>query len=332
MKLTKVKNKRFGNKKTRRIKKRGGMYNQLTPRERAEAHEKMRKNDPTRNAALTAAQTAFAQRLSRGVSHGVRNAFLTSGTGALAGRVVGLSLAKKYIPLKQAIKLDNFTLHSAMIASDPASVLIKEDIFQQAEELCSTVRALPHDECWTTNDWGQLRKTELVKNTCSEARGLYTRAVEMNYLPAYAPLAWMISREDPEGSMDLCEECIAECDKRRGAPFSRKAKLDCTAIRAFADQESLAIMMSKFRMEQQHAPRWTHLADDNDLEDEAETDAELEAFKKIMKESIKKNRKYGHAMKWLWLSTLSNEDPNPDEIAAQKKIAEDAGIDFDRCR
>ena len=76
---------------------------------------------------------------------------------------------------------------------------------------------------------------------------------------------------------------------------------------------------------EEHAPR-THL---EDLE--TETDAELEAFKNTMEDSIAKNSKYGHAMKWLWLSTL-HEDPNPDEIAAQKTLAKNAGIDFNRCR
>ena len=51
-----------------------------------------------------------------------------------------------------------------------------------------------------------------------------------------------------------------------------------------------------------------------------------------MEESIEKESKYGHAMKWLWLSTLNDEYPNPDDIAEQKRVAENMGIDFDRCR
>ena len=308
------KRRRFSNNKTRRIKRRGGMHKHpkdLTPKERAEAYAKMRAKDPNRNAALTAAQTALARMVSTGVSPGVRTDFLTRGTGALAGRVVGSILAEKYIPPKQAIKLDNFTRQSTMLASEPASMLTAYDIFQQAEDLCSMVRKLPHDQCWTTNQWGQLQKSELVKGSCSKARALYNDAVVLEYLPAYAPLAWMMSREDSEGSIALCDKCIAECDVRRDAA-SRKAKLDCTAIRAFADQESLAIMWSNAGWDGKYSP-----------------DPE---FEQIMEESIKKDSKYGHAMKWLWLSTLSNEAPNPDEIAAQKRVAEDAGIDFDRCR
>lgn len=290
------------------------MYKHLTPKERAAAYAEMRKNDPTRNAELTAAQTALARTVSTGVSPGVRNAFLTRGTGALAGRVVGSILAEgKHMQQKQATKLDNFTRQSTMLASDPASMLTADDIFQRAEHLCSTVRALPHDECWITNDWGHVRKSDLVKNTCSEARGLYTSAVQRNYLPAYAPLAWMMSREDPEGAIRLCDECIKKC--QRGSGLARKANLDCTAIRAFADQESLDILKS-------YAP-WERSPPDP---------SELKEFEAIMRTSISENSKYGHAMKWLWLSSLSDKDPNPDEIAAQKKIAEDAGIDFDRCR
>lgn len=317
------KRRRFGNKKTRRIKRIGGMYKglypHLTPKQRAEAHAKERENDPTRKKELTAAHTVLAQMLSRGVSPDVRTHFLTSGKGALAGHVSDLFLADEPHLLRRHG-------HAALgAASPPTSVpalFRADDMFQQAERMCSMVRQLPDEHCWTTNRWGHVRKSDLVKNTCSEARGLYMRAVDLKYLPAYAPLAWMMSREDPEGSMRLCDECIAECDKRRGAPFSRKAKTDCTAIRAFADQESVALMMGQL---EEHAPR-THLEDF-----ETETDAELEAFKRIMEDSIAKKSKYGHAMKWLWLSTL-DEDPNPDEIAAQKTLAKDAGIDFDRCR
>jgi hypothetical protein len=178
-----------------------------------------------------------------------------------------------------------------------------------------------------------VHKSEYVKDTCSKARSLYESALKLEYLPAYAPLAWMMSREDPVGSMTLCDECIAKCDVISNAA-SRKAKLDCTAIRAFADQESMALMMSQLHREQQHAPRWTHREDDDDDDvfDFESADPELEAFKTIMEKSIEKKSKYGHAMKWLWLSTLDDEYPNPDHIAEQKRVAENAGIDFDRCR
>jgi len=299
-----------------------GLSPHLTPKQRAEAYAKMRENDPRRNKELTAAHTVLAQ-LSSGVSPGVRNAGLTSGMGALAGHVSDLFLADEPHLLR---RYGHAALGAARPHTSVPALLTADDMFQQAEQLCSMVRTLPREECWTTNRWGHVRKSDLVKNTCSEARGLYMRAVDLKYLPAYAPLAWMMSREDPEGSMRLCDECIAECDKRRGAHFSRKAKVDCTAIRAFADQESVARMMGQV---EEHAPK-THLEDDDD-DLETETDAELESFKKTMEESIAKKSKYGHAMKLLWLWTLV-EDQNPDEILAQKIFVKNAGIDFDRCR
>ncbi len=330
------KRRRFSNKKTRRIKRRGGMhksrpyplYPHLTPEQRAKAHEKDRVNDPRRNKELTAAHTVLTQMVSRGVSHDVRTDLLKSGMGALAGSVSGLLLAKDPHLLR---KHGDAALGAARPHTSIPALFEAADMFQQAEHLCSMVRKLPDEDCWATNAWGHVRKSEYVKDTCSKARSLYEGAIERKYLPAYAPLAWMMSREDPEGSMTLCDECIAKCKVIRNAA-SRKAKLDCTAIRAFADQESVALMMSQLHREQQHAPRWTHREDDDDVFDFESADPELEAFKTIMEESIENKSKYGHAMKWLWLSTLDDEYPNPDDIAKQKRVAENAGIDFDRCR
>ena len=331
MKLTKVKHRRFGNKKTRRIKRRGGMqalYPHLTPKQRAELIAAQRAQK--RKAELAATHASLSEMVSRGVSHGVRTDFLTSGVGALAGHIVdAIVVAPQDMALKTAIKHGHLTLDGTM--HRPTIILKAHDMFRQAERLCSIVRQLPDEDCWSTDAWGHVRKSEWVKNACSEARALYTDAVELKYLPAYAPLAWMMSREDPEGSIQLCDECIAKCNVIRNAA-SRKAKLDCTAIRAFADQESVALMMSQLHREQQHAPRWTHREDDDDVFDFESADPELEAFKTIMEESIEKESKYGHAMKWLWLSTLNDEYPNPDDIAEQKRVAENMGIDFDRCR
>lgn len=321
------KRRRFSNKKTRRIKRRGGMYKHyLTPKEFAKLHATMR--EQKREDELKAASAVLRNMVSSGVSPDVRNAVLTSGTGALAGHVSDLLLVDEPYLLRRH---GHAALHAARPHTSIPALFDADDMFQQAEHLCSRVRELPDEHCWTTNAWGHVRKSEYVKDICSKARSLYESALELEYLPAYAPLAWMMSREDPGGSMRLCDECIAKCNVRRNAA-SRKAKLDCTAIRAFADQESVALMMSQLHREQPDAPIWTQQEDDDDVFDFESADPELEAFKTIMEESIEKESKYGHAMKWLWLSTLDDEYPNPDDIAEQKRVAENAGIDFDHCR
>ena len=343
MKLTKFKPRPFSNKKTRRIKRRGGMhkskrlYQELSPRSRAAAYEKERVTDPHRNKELTAAHTVLAEMLSRGrgVSPDVRTDLLKSGTGALAGSVSSLLLAKDSHLLR---KHGDAALHRPH-TSVPA-LLAADDMFQQAQQLCSRVKGLSDAEMWTRSKWGAMTCSATAKTMCAEAVALYKGAIAHKYLPAYAPLAWMMSYSLPHESLRLCDECIVVCDSRISAPFARKAKTDCTALRAFVQCE-------QFISDQEFAEG---LAPGGHMDYEISAKPPMEELKKIESHSIRGDgSKYGHALRWMrlthqdylddWTPELMMKVKTAKEAAetekaaeAAKTIAEEMGLDFERCR
>jgi hypothetical protein len=336
------KRRRFSNKKTRRIKRRGGMYKSrlypnLSPKDRAAAHEKDRVNDPRRNKELTAAHTVLTQMVSRGVSHRDRMAALSTGTGALAGHMSGLLLADKPHLLH---RYGHAALGAARPHTSIPALFDAADMFQQAEQLCSRVRELPDAEMWTRSKWGEMTCTPEAKRMCTKAVALYKGAIAHKYLPAYAPLAWMMSYSRPKESLRLCDECIAVCKTRIGAPFARKAKTDCTALRAFVQCE-------QFMSDQEFAEG---LAPGGHMVYEISAKPSMEKLKKIESHSTRYDSKYGYALRWQlltfqdeladWTPGLMMMPVKAAEEAAEtaeaaeaaKTIAEGMGLDFERCR
>lgn len=336
MKLTKVKHRRFGNKKTRRIKRRGGMhrlYPNLSPRSRAAAHAKDRANAKDHKKELTAAHTVS----SRGVSPNVRTNLLKSGMGALAGSVSDLLLADDPHLLR---KHGDAALVAARPHTSVPALLAADDMFQQAEQLCSRVKGLSDAEMWTRSEWGAMTCSPMAKSMCAEAVALYKGAIAHKYLPAYAPLAWMMSYSLPHESLRLCDACIAVCDARISAPFARKVKTDCTALRAFVQCE-------QFISDQEFAEG---LAPGGHMKYEISAKPPMEELNKIESHSTRGDgSKYGHALRWMrlthqdylddWTPELMMTVKTAKEAAetekaaeAAKTIAEKMGLDFERCR
>ena len=302
-----TKRRRFSNKKTRRIKRRGGMYKglspHLTPKQRAEAYAKEREKERAKESA--AAHAVLMDRL--GISHSDRLATLTS-AAALPDMVAAQLLAPN----------PQMSLHRHapnVTGREPIPAIFEAaDMFKQAEQLCSRVKGLTDAEMWTRPKWGSMTCTPAAKRMCEDAVHLYEGAIERKYLPAYAPLAWMLSYSDPEESLRLCDECIVACGARSGmigVSFSIKssARIDCIAIRAF--------------VQYQHA-----------VDDLPEMDASfMKKTHEIAIESMAEDSKYGYALQWLLLSTDFDEKTrNETEIDQAQKDAEKMGLDFERCR
>jgi hypothetical protein len=234
-----------------------------------------------------------------------------TGTGALAGRVSDLLLHED--PL---LRMNGEPLLDATRPHTSLPALIEaDDMFQQAEKLCSDLRRLPDAEMWTRSDWGAMSCSPLATRMCADAVQLYEGAIKRKYLPAYAPLAWMMSHADRNQSLSLCDECIAVCDARIAtlgarAPFAKEAKTDCTALRAFIQYEHDIFLLDELEMETPFPS--------------------IEELHEIAKESMAEGSKYGHALKWLLLMT--DRDAKQIDVDKTKKEAEDRGMDLERCR
>jgi len=311
-----TKRRRFSNKKTHRNKKRGGMYKpMITPKERAQIYAAQRKKE--RDATSAAAHNVLMNYVDMGVSSGARMATLTSGA-EIAGRLVDQLFAPQHMPLKHS-KL------TQRVASPHKSVPVlfeAEQMYAEAERLCSELKTLPDDKMWLREGWGGIYCTPLATQMCVDAVALYKRAIDRKYLPAYAPLAWMMSYVHPRESLRLCDECIAACDDKIGAVFAREAKTDCTALRAFVEYE-------QFRLMQRDNEEATPIAGYHHEEVELFEMPSIEALEQIEKESIRRNSKYGYALKWLRLVYTDGDDASIEEA---KQRAEKMGLDFERCR
>jgi hypothetical protein len=285
-----------------------------TPKELAEAHAT--KRAAKREKELAAAHDVLLQKVS-GVSGKVRMAALTTGTGALAGHVSDLLLRSR----ERLRMVGEPLLHAAKPHASLPAMFEGVQMFQQAEQLCLRVRQLPDAEMWTRGEWGAMTCSPLAKSMCAEAVQLYEGAITHKYLPAYAPLAWMMSHADPEQSLRLCHVCVEACDARIGAPFAREAKTDCTALRAYLQYEHDVLLQSEIEDETPGGMR---------LELPAPKAPSIETLHAIAKDSIKHGSKYGHALKWLVLT--HDDDVKRGEVDAALKAAEKMGLDFERCR
>jgi hypothetical protein len=312
-----TKRRQFSNKKTRRIKRRGGMYKylHLTPEQRAKAYAEERAKARAKESA--AAHEVLMGRL--GISHSDRLATLTS-----AAALPDLVAAKLVAPDPQM----SMSLHRHapnVTGREPIPAMFEgADMFRQAEQLCSRVKDLTDAEMWTRPVWGSMTCTPEAKRMCEDAVHLYEGAIERKYLPAYAPLAWMLSHSEPAKSLRLCDECIAVCDARSGmigVRFARKARIDCSAIRAFV-QHQQAVDDLQYELEMM-APGGHQMVPEMDA-------AFMRQMHEIAIESMAEDSKYGYALQWLLLSTDIGR--NETEIAQAKKTAEEMGIDFERCR
>ena len=301
-----------------------------TPKEFAKIHAA--KRAAKREKELAAAHHVLLQKMS-GVSGKDRMAVLTTGTGALAGHMSDLLLHRQD-PWLLRVNGEPLLVAAKPHASLPA-MLDAAGMFQQAEQLCLQVRQLSDADMWTRK-WGSMTCGPMAKSMCAEAVALYKGATERKYLPAYAPLAWMISHSYPDESLKLCDACIAACDARISAPFAREAKTDCTALRAFVQCE-------KFMSDQEFMEGF---APGGHMEYEVSAKPPMKELKKIESHSIRNGSKYGYALRWQLLTfpdELDDWTPElmtmmPAKAAETEKaeetrtIAEGMGLDFERCR
>ena len=317
-----TKRRKFSNKKTRRIKRRGGMYKHLTPEQRAHAYAIERTKTRAKESAA-----AHAVLLARsGISPSDRLATLTS-----AAALPDMVAAKLVAPDPQM----SLSLHKHapnVTGREPIPAMFEAaDMFRQAEQLCSRVKDLTDAEMWTRREWGSMGCTPAAKRMCTEAYYLYEAAIKRKYLPAYAPLAWMLSHSEPAKSLRLCDECIAACGARSGmigVPFSIKsrARIDCIAIRAFVQyQQAVDDLQEELEM---MAPGGHQMVPEMDA-------AFMKKTHEIAIKSMSEDEgsKYGYALQWLLLSTdFDQKTRNETEIAQALKTAEEMGLDFERCR
>ena len=307
-----TKRRKFSNKKTRRIKRRGGMYKHLTPEQRAHAYAIERTKTRANESAA-----AHAVLLARsGISPSDRLATLTS-----AAALPVLVAAKLVAPDPQM----SLSLHRHapnVTGREPIPAMFEAaDMFSQAEQLCSRVKDLTDAEMWTRPVWGSMTCTPAAKRMCEDAVHLYEGAIERKYLPAYAPLAWMMSHSSPEKSLRVCDDCIAVCDARSGVRFARKARIDCIAIRAFVQyQRAVDDLQEELEM---MAPGGHQMVPEMDA-------AFMKKTHEFAIECMAEDSKYGYALQWLLLS--HDFDRNETEIAQALKTAEEMGLDFERCR
>jgi hypothetical protein len=284
-----TKRRRFSNKKTRRNKKRGGMH-KSTARQRAEMLAAQRK--PATDEKIRTIMNRMVGH--PGASSAFRMAALTSGPGAVAGHVVGKFFAD--MPSEAHASLTHDMARPQLIDA--------EDMFQKAERLCLMVKDLPTDQMWKRVGFNMVC-SETASLMCMEAIELYKGAIKRKYLPAYAPLAWLMSYSRPQESLQLCDKCVAACDAKipaHMAGLARQARVDCTAIRAFVEYEQFKSM-----------PRAAGSPSVNEVE-------------KVERDSI--GSKYGHALRWLRLS----HGGQVKEAEEAKLVAETMGMDFQRCR
>ncbi len=315
-----TKRRRFSNKKTHRNKKRGGMYKPPTPKELAEDYAAQREKE--RAATSAEAHKFLMKYVDKGISPAVRMATLTSGAD-MAGRVVDqLFAAPEHMTWKVGAKHSKHAQRVAMPHKSVPLLIEAEQMYAEAERLCSQLKTLPDDKMWRREGWGEIYCTPLATQMCVDAVALYKRAIDRKYLPAYAPLAWMMSYVHPRESLRLCDECIAACDDKIGAVFAREAKTDCTALRAFVEYE-------QFRLMQRENEEATPIAGYHHEEVEVFEMPSIEALEQIEKESIRRNSKYGYALKWLRLVYTDGDDASIEEA---KQRAEKMGLDFERCR
>jgi hypothetical protein len=300
MKRTKAtKRRRFSNKKTHRNKKRGGMYKHLTPRQRAEVLAKERKDANKKE--ITTLMKRMAGH-SPGASPAFRMAALTGKPGAVAGHVASSFFAEPNMSIKTTADHAKLTLDMAR-----PKLIDAEDMFQRAERLCLTVKDLPAGDMWKKVGF-TMACSETASRMCMEAVELYKGAIKRKYLPAYAPLAWLMSYSRPQESLQLCDECVAACDgdakiPAHSAGLAREARVDCTAIRAFVEYEQFKSM-----------PR------------AAAGSPSMTALEKVERDSA--GSKYGHALRWLRLSHAGEAK----EAGEAKLVAETMGMDFKHCR
>jgi hypothetical protein len=233
---------------------------------------------------------------SRGASSAFRMAALTGGPGAVAGHVVGNFFAEPHMPSAAHAKL---TLDMAR-----PQLIDTEDMFQKAEQLCLMVKELPTDQMWKRAGFTMVC-SETASRMCMEAIELYKGAIKRKYLPAYAPLAWLMSYSRPQESLQLCDKCVAACDAEIPAHMTglaRQARVDCTAIRAFVEYEQFKSMSR------------------------AAGSPSVKELEKVERDSA--GSKYGHALRWLRLS----HGGEAKEAGEAKLLAETMGMDFQHCR
>jgi len=303
-----TKRRRFGNKKTRRIKRRGGMMN---AKERAAAYAKMREK-----ARATESEAAHAV-LTKITSPSVRKMVLTTGS-ALADHVAGQMFVEN--PMMSLHGNADKVLSSARPHKSFPALFQADDMFQQAEQMCSMVKGLPDTEMWTRSEWGAMNCSPMAKSMCAEAVKLYKDAINLKYLPAYAPLAWMMSYRHPDESLRLCDECIEDPSS---ASFAKKAKTDCTALRAYLQYEHDMKLQTAIEME-------TPFPGGHMEEVPAMKAPPIEELRELAKKSISEGSKYGHALEWLLL-TYADGTTHADTDTVQRR-AEGMGLDFQRCR
>ena len=264
-----------------------------------------------------------------GVSPGLREFLLTTGDSGIAAHLSDRLLHNPHdLSFTRVLHLKGRdVLHAAEPYHIPS--LIEADImFQQAEQLCSELRKLTDAEMWNRVWSGAMTCTPRAKEMCVQAVSLYKGAIQRKYLPAYAPLAWMMSHADPDKSLSLCEECIAACNTRT-AFAARKSKTDCVALRAFVQYQQDELMHDE-EIEMATPGTWSH------REVPAMKAPPIEQLHKIAKESIAEGSKYGYALEWL---LLSHDFETQDEAGilkalknAEKKEDGKDGLDFQRCR
>ena len=295
-----TKRQRFSNKKTHRNKKRGGMYKHLTPRQLAEKLANERKKETDKR--MKDARASLVKRMvghSPGASSAFRMAALTGGPGAVAGHVASSFFAEPHTSIKTTADHAKLTVDRAR-----PKLIDAEGMFQKAERLCLTVKDLPAGDMWKKVGFTMVC-SETASRMCIEAVELYKGAIKHKYLPAYAPLAWLMSYSRPQESLRLCDECVAACDAKipaHSAGLAREARVDCTAIRAFVEYEQFKSM-----------PR-------------AAGSPSMKALEKVERDSA--GSKYGHALRWLRLSHAGEAK----EAGEAKLVAETMGMDFQHCR
>lgn len=306
-----IKRRRFSNKKTNRNKKRGGMYKKSKPLPLHKQQE------------ITAVHAALPN-LPLGVSPGLRNLLLTTGDGGLTRELSRRLLATDDTRLMRGLhRRGDDVLHAA--APHSVHTMVEADgMFQQAEQLCLELRRLPDAEMWIRGRNAN-ECTPQAREMCMQAVRLYEGAIERKYLPAYAPLAWMMSYADPDKSLSLCDECIAACNARTGAPFERKSKIDCIALRAFVQHQQDELLQNEIEMAT--PGKWSH------MEVPTMNAPPVEQLREIAKKSIAEGSKYGYALEWSLLSS-SYDTPTRDEavILTALMSGEEMGLDFQRCR
>jgi hypothetical protein len=287
------------------------MHKTTTPQQRAIDHAKNREK---REIELAAASAFLGKMMERGVSSDLRKTLLTTGTAGLAGRVSDSLLHREdpwLLRMNGEPLLDAARPHTSLPA-----LLEADEMFHQAEQL---VKDLPDDKTWRTQ--GEKGCTSLAKSMCMRAAQLYKGAIERKYLPAYAPLALMMSRADLTQSLSLCDECIRMCASL--GPFAREAKPDCTALRAYLQYEHDIFLLDELEMETPFPGGPEYME-----EVPAMKAPSIEKLHEIAEESMAQDSKYGYVLKWLLLMN-DTESSISDVDEAMKKVEQHMGFKFE---